>query len=102
MERQRERESKKQQDERIQSKIHYQQKSNDKPAATKSDQVAPTDHQVDRVVYIDEPIPKVPSAATKALVRNLDSSSVQQHMLWDSESLDTQRTNSDLFVFCMD
>jgi hypothetical protein len=53
-------------------------------------------------VYIDEPIPKAPSAATKAFVRNLNSSSVQQNMIWDSESLDSQRTNSDMFVFIID
>jgi hypothetical protein len=98
-ERQREKESKRQTDERIQSRIHYQQKPNDKPTTIKSDQVAPTDHQVDRVVYIDDPIPKAPSMATKALVRNLNSSSVQQHMSWDSDSLYSQKTNSDLFVF---
>jgi hypothetical protein len=57
-----------------------------------------TDHQVNRTVYIDDPIPKPPSAATKAFVRNLDSSSVQQHMKWDSQSLNSQRTNSDMFV----
>ena len=60
--------------------------------------MAQTDHQVDRVVYIDDPIPKTPSLATKAFVRNLNSSSVQQHMLWDSESLYSQRTDSDLYV----
>lgn len=97
--RQREKETKQQLNEQIQSKIHYQQKSNEKPTVTnKSNQVAQTDHQVDRVVYIDEPIPKEPSVATKAFVRNLNSSSVQQHMLWDSESLYSPRTNSDMFV----
>jgi hypothetical protein len=98
-ERQREKEINRQVDERIQSKIHYQQKQIEKPSIIKSDQVAQTDHQVDRTVYIDEPIPKVPSVATKAFVRNLNSSSVQQNMLWDSESLYSQRTNSDMFVF---
>jgi len=102
-ERQHENEMKRQSDERIQSKIHYLQKQTQRPPTIiKSDQIAQTDHQVDRVVYIDEPIPKAPSAATKAFVRNLNSSSVQQNMLWDSESLDTQRTNSDMFVFVID
>ncbi|UJR25631.1 hypothetical protein I4U23_006983 [Adineta vaga] len=95
-ERQRDREVKRRVDEQIQSKIHYQQSQNEKPITKKSDQVAQIDHQVDRVVYIDEPIPKAPSLATKAFVRNLNSSSVQQHMLWDSESLYSQRTDSDL------
>ncbi|CAF4726087.1 unnamed protein product [Rotaria sp. Silwood1] len=96
--RQREREIQRQIDERIQSKIHhYQDKQYERPSGgTKTDGIAQTDHQVDRVVYIDEPIPKVPSVATKAFVRNLNSSSVQQHMSWDSESLYTQRTNSDI------
>ena len=64
----------------------------------KPDRVVPVEHQPDRVIYIDEPRPKPPSAATKAFVRNLSSNSVAQHMSWDSESLYTQRTNSDLFV----
>jgi hypothetical protein len=98
-ERQREKEAERQTDERIQSKIHYQQTQNEKPIPTKSDQVAQTDHQVDRIVYIDEPIPKVPSIATKAFVRNLNSSSVQQQMLWDSDSSYSHRTNSDMCVF---
>jgi len=98
-ERQREKEAERQTDERIQSKIHYQQTQNEKPIPTKSDQVAQTDHQVDRIVYIDEPIPKVPSIATKAFVRNLNSSSVQQQMLWDSDSSYSHRTNSDMYVF---
>ncbi len=101
-ERERKNEAKKQNDERIQSKIHYLQKQTERPTTIKSDQIAQTDHQVDRVVYIDEPIPKAPSAATKAFVRNLNSSSVQQNMIWDSESLDSQRTNSDMFVFIID
>lgn len=88
----------KQLDERIQSRIHYRQRPIDKPSIIKSDQIAQTDHQVDRVVYVDEPIPKAPSVATKAFVRNLNSSSVQQQLLWDSESLNTARTNSDVFV----
>ncbi|CAF1629870.1 unnamed protein product [Adineta ricciae] len=95
-ERQRDQEAKRRVDEQIQSKIHYQQSQSEKPIATKPNQVAQTDHQVDRVVYIDDPIPKAPSLATKAFVRNLNSSSVQQHMLWDSESLCSQRTDSDL------
>ncbi|CAF2746199.1 unnamed protein product [Rotaria sp. Silwood2] len=96
--RQREREIQRQIDERIQSKIHhYQDKRYERPSSVqKTDQIAQTDHQVDRVVYIDEPIPKVPSVATKAFVRNLNSSSVQQNMSWDAESLYTQRTNSDI------
>ncbi|CAF3715480.1 unnamed protein product [Adineta steineri] len=97
--RQREQEARRQVDERIQSKIHYQQaqtQQNEKPRTIKSDPIAQSDHQVDRVIYIDEPAPKAPSVATKAFVRNLNSSSVQQHMLWDSESLYSQRTNSDL------
>ena len=53
---------------------------------------------IERVIYIDEPAPRMPSAATRAFVRNLSSTSVQQHMNWESESLHTQRTNSDLFV----
>jgi hypothetical protein len=69
-----------------------------KPSTFKTDQVAQTEHQTNRIVYIDDPPPKQPSAATKAFVRNLGSSSVQQNMSWDSESLYTQRTNSDLFV----
>jgi len=69
-----------------------------KPSIVKTDQISQTEHQVDRVVYIDEPPPKQPSVATKAFVRNLGSSSVQQHMSWDSDSVSTQRTNSDLFV----
>ncbi|CAF0856407.1 unnamed protein product [Rotaria sordida] len=94
--RQREREIQRQIDERIQSKIHYQNKQYERPSVPKTDQIAQTDHQVDRIVYIDEPIPKVPSVATKALVRNLNSSSVQQNMSWDAESLYSQRTNSDI------
>lgn len=100
-ERQREQQAKKQLDERIQSKIHYQQKSIEKPSIAKANQTAQTDHQVDRVVYIDEPIPRPPSVATKAFVRNLNSSSVQQQLLWDSESLNTARTDSDVFVFAL-
>ena len=100
-ERQREQQAKKQLDERIQTKIHYQQKSIEKPSIAKANQTAQTDHQVDRVVYIDEPIPRPPSVATKAFVRNLNSSSVQQQLLWDSESLNTARTDSDVFVFAL-
>ncbi len=80
-----------------QERIHYE-KTYKKPTTIKTDQVAQTEHQTDRVVYIDDPPPKQPSAATKAFVRNLGSSNVQQQMSWDSESLYTQRTNSDLFV----
>ncbi len=82
----------------IQRLFYFRQKRIEKPSTVKTDQVAQTDHQVDRVVYIDEPQPKQPSAATKAFVRNLGSSSVQQHMSWDSESLYSQQTNSDMFV----
>jgi hypothetical protein len=70
----------------------------EKPGTVKTDQISQTEHQVDRVVYIDDPPPKQPSIATKAFVRNLGSSAVQQNMSWDSESIYTQRTNSDLFV----
>ena len=102
LERQREKEAQRQVNERIQSKVHYQQKQHEeRPRVTKSDQIAQTDHQVDRVVYIDDSIQKVPSVATKAFVRNLNSSSVQQHMSWDSESVYSQRTNSDMFVLAM-
>ncbi|CAF3700203.1 unnamed protein product [Rotaria socialis] len=94
--RQRDKQSQRRVDERIQSKIHYHEKQSEKPALHKTDQVAQTDHQVDRIVYIDDPIPKAPSAATKAFVRNLNSSAVQQHMAWDSESLYSQRTASDI------
>lgn len=86
--------------ERIQSRIHYQkqpERALEPPPDIKVDQVAQTDHQVDRVVYIDEP--RVPSVATKAFVRNLKSSSVQQHMSWDAESICSHRTDSDMFVF---
>lgn len=65
---------------------------------SQTDRVSHADHQVDRVVYIDEPPVKQPSAATKAFVRNLGSSSVQQHMNWESDSLNTQRTGSDVYV----
>ncbi|CAF1034409.1 unnamed protein product [Rotaria sp. Silwood1] len=77
--------------------IHY-----DKPIQTvkaftyKTDQTVQTEHPTDRIVYIDEPPPKQPSVATKAFVRNLGSSSIQQHMSWDSESLYSQDTNSDI------
>lgn len=69
-----------------------------KPSTIKTDQISQTEHPVDRIVYIDEPVPKPPSLATKAFVRNLNSSSVQQHMSWDSESIYSQPTTSDLFV----
>lgn len=98
VEREREQQMNKQLDERIQSRIHYHQRPIDKPSIVKSDQIAQTDHRVDRVVYVDEPAPRPPNVATKALVRNLNSSSVQQQLLWDSESLNTARTNSDAFV----
>lgn len=88
----RQKQQKKQFVENIQSKIHYQEK----PDVEKVERVAQTDHQVDRVVYLDEPVPKIPNIATKALVRNLNSSSVQEHMVWDTESTCSQRTNSDL------
>lgn len=101
VEQQREQQAKKQLDERIQSRIHYQQRPFEKPSVVKTDQIAQTDHHVDRVVYIDEPVPRAPSVATKAFVRNLNSSSVQQQLLWDSESLNTARTNSDVFVFVL-
>ncbi|CAF5193708.1 unnamed protein product, partial [Rotaria magnacalcarata] len=95
-ERQRDKQSQRRVDERIQSKIHYHEKQPEKPALHKTDQAAQTDHRVDRIVYIDDPIPKAPSVATKAFVHNLNSSSVQQHMAWDSESLYSQRTASDI------
>lgn len=91
----RQKQQKKQFVENIQSKIHYQEK----PDVEKVERVAQTDHQIDRVVYLDEPVPKISNIATKALVRNLNSSSVQEHMVWDTESTCSQRTNSDLFVF---
>ena len=65
------------------------------PAKT-TDRVIPVDYQQDRIIYVDAPRPKPPSAATKAFVRNLSSNSVAQHMSWESESLYTERSNSDL------
>ncbi|CAF3510814.1 unnamed protein product [Rotaria sordida] len=62
----------------------------------KTDQTVQTEHPTDRIVYIDEPPPKQPGVATKAFVRNLGSSSIQQHMSWDSESIYSQETNSDI------
>ncbi|UJR23278.1 hypothetical protein I4U23_026295 [Adineta vaga] len=77
--------------------IRYEKpKQREKSARCQTDPVVQTDHQVDRVIYVDEPLPKQPSSATKAFVRNLGSSSVQQHMSWDSESLYSQQSNSDI------
>ncbi|CAF3722468.1 unnamed protein product [Adineta steineri] len=92
-ERRREKDAKRNEDEHIH---HEKPKNIKKPTTFKTDRVAQTDHKVDRVIYVDEPPVKQPSAATKAFVRNLGSSSVQQHMSWDSESLYSQRTNSDI------
>ena len=78
--------------------FNFRQKPTERPLILKTDQVSQTDHPMDRIIYIDEPPPEQPSIATKAFLRNLGSSSVQQHMSWDSDSLCTQRTNSDMFV----
>ncbi|CAF3921421.1 unnamed protein product [Rotaria sp. Silwood2] len=77
--------------------IYYDKpKQCEKPFTFKTDQTVQTEHPTDRIVYIDEPPPKQPGIATKAFVRNLGSSSIQQHMSWDSESLYSQETTSDI------
>ncbi|CAF1174723.1 unnamed protein product [Adineta ricciae] len=92
--RRREKDAQRKEDERI--RYEKPKQHHEKSTKHQTDQVVQTDHQVDRVVYIDEPLPKQPSIATRAFVRNLGSSSVQQHMSWDSESLYSQRSNSDI------
>lgn len=77
---------------------YFRRKRTEKPMKRTIDQPVQTEQRVDRTLYIDDPPPKPPSAATRAFVRNLGSTSVQQHLAWDSQSLHTQRTNSDLCV----
>ena len=80
------------------SSLSTRQKQSEIPTTSHLDQVVQTEHPTERVVYVDNPPPKQPNAATKALVRNLNSSSVQQHMLWDAGSLSSERTKSDTYV----
>ncbi|CAF2120506.1 unnamed protein product [Rotaria magnacalcarata] len=80
--------------------IHYiKPKQIEKALILKTDQTIQTDHPNDRVIYIDEIPAKEPGVATRAFVRNLSSSSIQQHMSWESDSLYSRETNSDI---CLD
>ena len=76
----------------------FREKQEDKSVPAKTVQSARTDHPPSRVIYLDDAQTRNPSAATQALVRNLNSSSVQQHMIWDTQSQHSDRLDSDALV----
>lgn len=77
----------------------FRENENVRATVTKSENFQESEKPPVRTIYLDDARTRNPSAATRALIRNLNSSSVQEQLNWDSESLKSERTITERSVY---